>query len=1060
MARGSQHESDEVTWQTAGVRLGSVGLDLRSPADPGALVELLNARFRDDRTVQPRNGHSGVLLRDNDELAAVGDGVEITDNWVYGHGATISDTNAAGWENAHLPFPRKGKATFRFADSDVVWTGDRLLVVDPDGGAALGSSTFWHQSTPNDDLVHRGIPAYLPLLTDAYPPSTVSGSYVETCLTERYRVFVFTESLGEENVKLHAWIINRFTGAVVDRSEISGVSNDPVEPRVFESAGLLVVVWRDATTKILYRRHWTGTLWADESEIHIDVYAFDLVPVDGGFHLLWREGSPSSDGLFVGKFSGITAQNQPYSFRTEVETSETPDGPVALDVSPAGDIGVVYQGNGLHARALSSTASTMTGADWLTLSGLTGWNGGVSIRSRGLRGANGRYEWVVHASRGDSAGVIIRSFTTDPDDGTVGDTCDVVRYNSRLGSKSFRVGDEVFCWLRSANAGTHYLVGGVYQPQVSGYADREEATARVTSEGNYAIPLVLPDPLNELTYTWIRPFNTGQTYARGGNVRSGDLDFLPSFTAVQFGQSVYLSGSAVRNYDGVELGDAGFQDYPVISSAVVGTSDGYMIDGNYYFRVYPVRYNRRGERFQGAAVTYGPVEIDTSGGVLNKITLTIATLPDTNHDDVQFEVYRTESGGTTFYLDGVVANDLTTATVEYTTTRIDTSTPPVDTDLIRQRADSHAPGLGAQAELEEWGPLGCSMLAVSGDRLWGAGGQVPAGVVQYSKLHEDGEGAGFDDLAGFQTVDTEGNAVTSVARMNDFTVVFEADQLFVITGAGPDNYGRGQFGQIITLADGATTHAGTVLTPAGLVFWGAKGPRLLGTGLEGVRDISIPVHALTEGMDPTGVRLDVTRHEVIWYTADGDALLWNYLADSRWARWNGLHVAGCSDAALVTTDGFLLIEDPDEYTDNGAAITFKWRTGNLRAEQILQGSTLLRAVGVVGEFVGSHELRVRIYFNGSPLWTDEWTWEPDNLTWLDTVTANGSLTPAEVDALGATDHSGAYRTHKRVSRHECSYFQVEVSNIEATGPSYIPTELSVELGSRGGLSRVPVNTFT
>ncbi len=1291
MARGSQHQIDEVTWQTTGVRLGVRGLDLRSPADPGALVELLNARFRDDRTIQPRNGHTGAIVRDGSDLSPVGTGVEVTDEWVYGHGMRLSPSNAAAWENAHHPFAGRGGQTFRFADTDVVWTGDRLLVVDPKDGPGIGASTFWHRSTPNTTLLERGIPAYLPLQTDLSPPATVTGNYVETCLTDRYRVFVHTETGG----LLYAWLVDRDTGAVVDRTEISGASNDPVEPRVFPSAGYIVVLWRDATSKVLYRRYWSGTQWAAESVVHADVYAYDVVPVPGGFHLLWREGAPSSAGLFIGKYSGVTSQSLPYTFRTAISTNQTPSGPVALGVSPNGNIGVLYDGTGLHARVFTPAMTTIAGTSWLTLSGSSSWNGGVSICSRGLRDSYGSHEWVVHASRSDTDGVLIRSFTTvrshpataaamqaaaggygtwsagylldeasgsiapafgspslipagtptysepgafgnsdksikfdsgadnfsassssfdvgaaedlgvawvwklstltggqqarlvvksdfaggpyyavyatatgmscavgdgvdqlgaDPggalfdewvagmfvleratnkiravikglESGTiylsaevdasavgslsnaqgffvgsiadqpwwlsalyiakgvgactgmsanletavttfangvgsfVADTAGTVRYNSRLASKSFRVGDEVFCWLRSRNAGTHYLVGGVYNPQVSGFADREEAVARVTADGNYGIPAVASDPLDETgtRFTWIRPYNTGQSYARPGNVRAGDMDFLPPMTAVAYGQCTYLSGSNVRAYDGVELGDAGFQDYPVIATGAYVASGGSLGTGNYYFRVYPVRYNKRGERFQGAAVTYGPINLPS--GTTNQILLGIQTLPCTNHSDVQFEVYRTEANGTAFYLDGVIANTLTNYMVNYTSTRKDRSTPLAPTDLIKQEGDSHAAGVGQLSELEEWGPLGCSMLAVSGDRLWGAGGQVPAGTVQFSKLHEAGEGAGFDSLAGFQVVDTEGNAVTSVARLNDVTVVLEADRSYVIAGIGPDNYGRGAFQGIITLAGGATSHRGTVLTPLGLVFWGASGPRILTTNLE-MRDISQPVHQLSSTLEPTGVRADLKRHEVVWYTATGDALLWNYLADQpRWARWSGLHIAGCSPKALITVNGKLLTES-DVDADDGQAITFTWRTGNLRLEQILLGATLLGRVGVVGEYFGEHRLRFRIYYNGSLLWADQWVWEPEVKTWLETVLDNANLTPAGVDALAATDHSGAYRTHKRASRHECSYFSVEVSNIEAVNPTYIPTELSLELGSRGGLSRVPVNTYS
>ena len=102
-ARSSQAEADAITWQTTGVRLGTQGLDLREPSDPGALIELLNARFQDDRTVRPREGHHGTLVYDGADFAPLGNTYQVSDNWVYGHGMQVSSLNAAGWENAHHP---------------------------------------------------------------------------------------------------------------------------------------------------------------------------------------------------------------------------------------------------------------------------------------------------------------------------------------------------------------------------------------------------------------------------------------------------------------------------------------------------------------------------------------------------------------------------------------------------------------------------------------------------------------------------------------------------------------------------------------------------------------------------------------------------------------------------------------------------------------------------------------------------------------------------------------------------------------------------------------------
>lgn len=1039
-------DQDNITWKTAGVRLGTSGLDLREPSDPGALTKLVNARFADDRTVEERDGYLGTLVQDSATFAPVGITAEVGD-WVYGHGRQLKNTNAASWENAHHPIPGRGQATFEYDGHNVVWTGDRLLVVK-DGGS-LGASNFWQRNVANTADLAYGLPAHLPLQTDTFPPAAVTGNYVETCLTSQYRCYLHTDTGGA----LTAWVINRSTGAIVNKSEISGASNNPAECKVINSAEYLVALWRDATSNQLYMNYWTGSQWNGAASLQTSVGAFDVATVPGGFHVAVRF---TTNGMAFTQYAGIKVTTANYAQWTNMPNGSNPPAlACGIAVAPDGGIGAIWESaSSLGLCAAIYNKNLVLQDSIRVIDALTGWTNGVSICARGLKEADGKYKWVTHASRNASAGVEINHLRFSFGSLVVGTP--VFRYNSTLASKSFRVGDEVFCWLRSNNAGTHYLIAGAGQLQVVGFADREEAIAR-TAGGNYGIPHVLADPSDTrgASFTWARPFNTGQTYSHGGNVRIGDIDFLPPLSSVQYGLSRYLSGSAVRNYDGIELGDAGFQDYPKVASDVQATGGSLTNTGAstgiYYTRVYPVRYNKKGERFMGAAVTYGPITL-TGGNT--KSTLTISTLPDTNHSDVVFEVYRTETLGTAFYLEGTVANDLNAATVSFVLTMADAS-------LRLLTGDPHAAGVGALSEVMEWGPLGCSILATAGDRLWGAGGQVTAGEVQFSKLKEPGEGAGFDDLAGFQVVDSEGGVITSVHPQQDTVVVHEASQLFVVAGTGPDNYGRGSYTiPEIVLADGAVTHFGTVSTQLGTVYWGKEGPRLLTNGYA-VKNISAQVRSLAETLEPSGVQVDVARQEVVWYTSTGDALLWNYLGnESRWAKWTGLSVAGCSPAALILTDGKLLASSPDAVGDDGQGFPFIWCSGNLRADQIMQGATLLRAAGVVGRYRGYHKLRMRVYYNGSPLWSDEITWDPTDKTWLSSGGSASTLTPAQVDAAYTKAHAGTYVTHRRTGRQESHYFRIEVSNIEATGKTYTPYELSLELGLKDGLGRVPVTTVS
>lgn len=966
-------------------------------------------------------------------------------------GAFSSNVIVVPFENGHHPWPGQARGVFEYGDSQIVWTGDRLLVAR-DGDYFNGGSSFWYRNVATTSpVLNWGIPAFLPLQTDSTPGITAggTGTYIDTCLTPTLRVVGHTGSDGSVNLD----VFDRATGAALNTTSFAGTATNL---RVLKSGTQLVALWMSASALLM--SVWMGDGWTNASVTLTSINTYDVAISADGFHLAWLVGTQ----IYLGKFVGASAASTPYAWGTQLSLLGsypilTAGSAIAINVAPDSSIGVVAGNDtdGVFATGFPPDLGALWSGNWWFVDSSIDVLGGLAVCSRGLRNVNAEYEWLIHYAQTNTSALIASYY---PIAGVTG--LFTTKANTDFISKSFRVGDEVFIWARDINVGTGYLLGGHYKAQTCGFADRE-VTLEASNDSVVGWPhMVTADPLDTTgtKFTWARLFDTGQSYVHGGNALVGDMDFLPSLSTATYGRGVYLSGSAVRCWDGTTLGDAGFQTYPVISLAQ--TTGGSMTVSPtlpYFFLARYVRYSKQNERFESATKVSVAINLTGSNSAVN---VTIHTLPCTNHDDIQIEVYRTVAGGTTFYLDGVIANDPTTPTIIYKSTRKDVSTPVAPTDLIEQEGDPHETGLGNQQELESFGPVGCAILAVGGDRLWGAGGQVPPGQVQFSKLHDDGFAAGFDDLAGYEEVDTEGGAITSLARNGDTMVAFEANKLFAIAGTGPDNFGAGGFDvPEIVLADGASTHLGTILTQAGVAFWGDDGPRLL-SGSYQVTNLSIPIQKLSSTMTPTGVRVDLTRQEVVWYTADGDALLWNYYGgNSRFARWDKLFVAGACPSAIVTTDGRLQYPDDDAAGDGGRDFTFTVRTGLMMADSVIAGGTYVRSVGLAGAFQGPHSVRARVYFNSSPLWSEQWTWEPADNTWLSLGTDVENDTPAQVDALGSVDHSGVYMTHKRTQRNQCAHFQVEISNAGAAGPTFIPTEITLEMGAMPGLARVPPSTF-
>ena len=1065
MQQNSNQDSDGLTWGTTALRLGSDGMDLRLPVEPSVLADLVNARFLDERTIERRDGHYGQALMDGSAFPAPGSGALDPSAWVYGHGQTLSGYSGA--QNAAYPIHLRGGITFSLGDVDVAWTGDRLLTPQSGGSPAIGASTYWQRATDvasGDSataMYPRGVPAFLPLQSDSLAPNDVVGDWVDSCLTDTLQVYCAIA----DNVAT-AVTINRATGLIIDVTNITGTSTLPAEPSVVNSGGVPVILFRDATDLGLRIRTWTDTGWSPEHSIP-SVVVYDIAPVSGGFYAAYQN---AFGDMIIGAYQGSHAAFSPFPFGTSLVTSHTPNEKrLALAVAPDGVFGIAYGNTGGTAFDEYTAAGVATGYTIAPQSGLVGDNG-LALAVRGLTNAgygttiggqpDTGWEWVLYCGNSTNGLVTIESFSRHATyiavAGYPGYTTSV-RYNSAVISRAFTVGDEVFCWLKSNNAQTGYMLAGAVHPLIAGYADREVAiTPKTPGEDdafNYWPARVLPDPLDatNATWTWTRKFNSGVS-SRTGDVLSGDMNFLPHPCAPVYGKSAYLSGSAVKNYDGITLQDAGFQDYPIVNT-LTATGSG-ALNGTYQYLIRAVRYNSVGERFESAALI--SLSQTTTAGMtvlINTVPSVAgpASSPDTS--DIVLEVYRTVSLGSTYYLEGTVANTTAAPTVTFNSIMS-------DADLIDQLADTHATGIGNPSEIESWGPIGCSVLQTIGDRMWGAGGQLPPGEVQFSKLKDVGFGAGFDDLAGYLQVDNENGTITSIAGQNGSVCVFELARGYVYSDGGPDNDGNGAYSAPqVVLAAGALNHFGTGLCQAGVVYWGIEGPLLLDQSFT-VQNISSPMRPLTQGLLPAGVRIDTARMEIVWYCGE-QAVLWNYMSgSSRWARWTTPNIASVTNTQALTTDGRLLAEDPAAPGDDGVPFQFLFRTGDIRPEALREGFAMIRRLGVSGEHLGPHRLRMRVYFDGSPGWTEESVWEPETDTWLTAVSEVENLTPTAVDALNSVDHSGAYTTNKRLRRETCHYISIEMSDISSLYQTYIPYELAFEMGSKPGLGRVATNTFT
>lgn len=894
-----------------------------------------------------------------------------------------------------------------------------------------------------------GIPAFIPVQTDTLVTESVDGLFVETCLTDTLRTVAYT-SLSNTDVTVVAYLRDSGYRIVATTFSLGSVVT---KLRVLPCGTTPIVIWL-RTDNILQYTIWNGNGWNAAAEISDVAFAMDAASVSNGCHVAWVENA--SPGLLtVGQFIDGKPVSSFYDFGTVLNTdTDTLFAAVAIDVAPNGELLLAWAG-GPSAPAVDcavySSAAVRLSVVHLLYSAAEDASPALTVVCRGLKNSAGHYPFVATVLAADGT---VRLFELESTNSAISgydflDRRTATFHRCAMESRAFRVGDEVFVWLRSLNSQTRFLIAGVTNAQRCAVADREESLERPPG-GGAAISLagIEKDPLDAdgASFTWARRFESGQIYTHSGNARIGDMDFLPRLSTAKFGKSVYVAGSLVRAWDGYELGDAGFHDYPIIASATPQVTGGALGTGAYLIRAYIVRYNRQGERFQSVTVTTDEISVT---GPTGSIDLVINPVVLTNHRDCKLEIYLTQPNLTTFYLVKTLDNNPGVETIAVTLDGADPSAIVID---------PHGP-LDGQ-ELEESGPTGCEIITVCGDRLWSIGGQIAAGQAHFSKLYEPGEGAGWDAIAGFIIMDATGGKMTSIIGFGDFTVVgFQEDHVYQVLGRGPLNLISAQQFDAprTTLADGAITHWGTITLPVGIAYWGANGPRLM-TPQGSIIPISERIEPLTRTLLPTGVRADNARREVVWYTAEGHAVCWNYAFDnSRWARWNNLPVAGVSSRKLVTTDGHVLTPSESTPKDDGRRFIFKFATGLVRPDALLQDYTKVRSVGLAGEYLGPHRVRFEIYYDGSPMWSERFRWNPTTSTWLSSGVDFAAMTAAEIDAMTNVDRSGMYATHKRVERQTCKFLRVVVSDLSDAG--FTPWELSFELGQKGGMGRTPSNTF-
>jgi hypothetical protein len=457
------------------------------------------------------------------------------------------------------------------------------------------------------------------------------------------------------------------------------------------------------------------------------------------------------------------------------------------------------------------------------------------------------------------------------------------------------------------------------------------------------------------------------------------------------GETLYISGGFLAQYDGANVTEAGFHVFP---HGLTLTETAGSLTGTFNWKASFAWTNAKGETERTTTTTIQANTLSTQQCNVAGNNLTI-TAKQGAAGEVAIEYWRQIDAapvGAPFYL--VTSKDPAVTGVDNSYIE-NVATTANSTSFIDDYSDAV---LISKETFPENGGLtlaslpspAATIVVSTQDRLIVAGVPGNPHRVVYSKLRGSGEVAAFNDAL-FLDLPPAGGKITAIDFLNETMIVFKETAIYAVPGDGFDNNGGGQNYGPARLLDsdvGAISAEGVVLTPKGLLFKSSKGWFLLNHGWQ-ASYIGSPVDAY-DSDTIVSCEAMASQHQVRCVSS-ARTIVWDYLVN-QWGVWTTTAVDavmwdGTHHLVNSAADGVLA--QASTYDGAGDLPGLDIETGWIKLGQ-LQGFKLVRRILILGEYLGAHDLRVRVAYNynetaSGPTWVDDKAWT------VSPTTVNGPL---------------------------------------------------------------------
>lgn len=629
-----------------------------------------------------------------------------------------------------------------------------------------------------------------------------------------------------------------------------------------------------------------------------------------------------------------------------------------------------------------------------------------------------------------------------------------------IGSRAFERGGRVFVWLSFAGQSVSGPLGFRAQLQNTYFLYRDDmllvAKAVSFAAGGFSATIGhLPgvQSVGDDEYTWCG--TSRRVIGLGGNASgygarapreiSVRFDADEARRCVRLGETLYIAGGQVAQYDGEGIAEVGFHVYPWLFDAQDGGGSKHKDAGTFSWKVTWRWDNAKGERERSTTATVAQLTLAANHEATFDMPALYTTLKTGVRSNIAVELWGTQKDapvGAPFYLQ--TSNDPSSRTppncyVENIPGNDDLAFIDDMTDANTAKQEENPENGGI---LESLCAPPASIVANDQSRIFLAGVAGKPYTVAYSRLRGDGEVASFHDTLTFE-VPPAGGAITALAILDETLFVFCEHATWSVPGQGYDNAGGGQnYGPALKASDdvGAVNAESVALTPLGLIFKSAKGWYLLPRGSGIPQYIGAPVSAF-DGDEVESVVVVEAQHQVRCLT-DSRMLVFDYLV-GQWSEWTvGNGLGSCvwqGQHVYVGSDGIVRAEAAD-YTgvDYGLDVETAW----IPTDSIIRGFGLLRALQIVGEYRSACRLRVRLAYNHADSDASGPTWVDDRVI---------AQSPAIVGGPIHLQHGPALK--------KCSEFKIRLTAV-ATGSLLPPsgealrlTGIALEVGQKQGLGK-------